>query len=537
MEDHIDVILELYNEWFSNKKWWFNKNKENDIILANKYFKYVKNIKINENGTTKYLIGLIILLDQIPRHYNRVCDDNDRSDVDYYTRLACNISDKFVMNDTNDILPYEWCFILLPYRHIYNSDKITEIINFIICKLKSDEISLEDKNVYKIFLYNTCNKIYKYNTKNQLDTNIINTDIDDNFDNILDYIPTSDRLDFTINSQIDTVFKKEVRDITGENIIVSLSGGVDSCLALYLLVKYLPNNNIVAVHINYNNRSECDLEEKYIDFFCNKMGVKLWTRKIVEISRNDCHLNGLRDIYETLTKNIRFDTYYQVINKINNNGHRTLVVLGHNKDDCFENIITNISSKKNYENLCGMHINSVIENINIWRPLLTIPKKDIIEYAMNSNIGFFKDSTPKWSMRGKIRDIIRPSLENINPSITTSFFTLSTYIENNNKLVDTYIIPNLLKKFKDDLSAEFEINELIEDINIWIKLFKTKIFDNNYSLSHKSIYEYVEFIKRFKCKFADFRVNKKHTFVLKKNISAIFYKTNSETVSVSFLHS
>ena len=30
------------------------------------------------------------------------------------------------------------------------------------------------------------------------------------------------------------------------------------------------------------------------------------------------------------------------------------VFLGHNKDDCFENIITNIINKKNYENLSGM---------------------------------------------------------------------------------------------------------------------------------------------------------------------------------------
>ena len=44
---------------------------------------------------------------------------------------------------------------------------------------------------------------------------------------------------------------------------------------------------------------------------------------------------------------------------------RTYVLLGHNKDDCFENILTNISNKSNYDNLSGMQILKEIEKIKV----------------------------------------------------------------------------------------------------------------------------------------------------------------------------
>ena len=129
---------------------------------------------------------------------------------------------------------------------------------------------------------------------------------------------------------------------------------------------------------------------------------------------------------------------------------RTYVLLGHNKDDCFENILTNISNKSNYDNLSGMQILKEIEEIMMWRPFLNIEKKYIIEYANTNNIQYLYDSTPEWSVRGKIRDKIKPAFlklknnEDIEEdSIIDAFFDLKEYISNTQNIFNELIINNL----------------------------------------------------------------------------------------------
>ena len=130
----------------------------------------------------------------------------------------------------------------------------------------------------------------------------------------------------------------------------------------------------------------------------------------------------------------------------------TIVLLGHNKDDCFENIITNITNRNNYDNLCGMEILKKIDEINFWRPMLNVEKKDIINFAHINNIPYLCDSTPEWSVRGKIRDKLRHILKNLNNNKLdgenidniNAFFTLSEHITESNHIINDVIIKNLL---------------------------------------------------------------------------------------------
>ena len=59
-----------------------------------------------------------------------------------------------------------------------------------------------------------------------------------------------------------------------EPLIISLSGGVDSMVILYILKKIF-NKNIIAGHINYKNREETDKEEEFLKDYCEFLDVKL----------------------------------------------------------------------------------------------------------------------------------------------------------------------------------------------------------------------------------------------------------------------
>jgi tRNA(Ile)-lysidine synthase TilS/MesJ len=57
--------------------------------------------------------------------------------------------------------------------------------------------------------------------------------------------------------------------------------------------------------------------------------------------------------------------------------------------------------------------------VQIWRPLLEVPKTNIIDFALRYGIPFTYDSTPAWSERGQLRDHVIPALTDYIPGLIT----------------------------------------------------------------------------------------------------------------------
>jgi len=511
------ILNELYDEWFSNRDYWFSKNSKIDVYLCDKYYKYIestsyiyesykKNPLFFDNKT---IIAYIILLDQISRHFKRVYDTN--IDIVEFSRKAVNFSNILLYNNKRDIFTIdELSFIYLPYRHLKDIDKIYEIISIYIELY--EKANTEDKLKCRRYLQATLNNIYK-------DINLLSMKINKRVKSweyinkdILDPRCLEDnKIVSVVSPIIYENMRNEIEKLKdGSTIIVSLSGGVDSMVALYLC-KYIKDTynsnkikNIIAIHINYNNRTHSGDELDFVNYYCNKLGIKLYLRTIKEISRNNCLHNGLRDLYEDITKNIRYDMY-----RLNIKNDRTYILLGHNKDDCFENVITNISNKSNYNNLCGMEVLKEIEGMMFWRPLLSIEKRHILDCANINKIPYLYDSTPAWSVRGKIRDTVRPSLlllknnEGIEDnSIIDSFFYLRDYIANTQDIFNELIIKNLISKIKymdaensRKYITEYSKTEMLSLKYIVIaKIFFSKL---NIRYSHKAIKDFCEYIGTF----------------------------------------
>lgn len=514
----LSKLNELYNEWFSNKDYWFSKNSKIDVYLCDKYYKYIditKNIYENyKNNMCSYedktIIACIILLDQISRHFKRVYDNN--IDIIDLSRKAVNFSNILLLQDScrdNRFTIDELSFIYLPYRHLKDIDKIYEIISIYIELY--EKADAEDKLKCRRYLQATLNNIYKDINILSMKNSIRVKSWDNINKSILDPRCIGDsKMAAMVCPIIHENMRNEIDKLKdGSTIIVSLSGGVDSMVALYLC-KYIKDTynprkikNIIAVHINYNNRDHSGDELDFVNYYCNKLDVKLYFRTIKEISRNNCLHNGLRDLYEDITKKIRYDMYRL---NIKNNSDNTYILLGHNKDDCFENVITNISNKSNYNNLCGMEVLKEIEGMMFWRPLLNIEKRHIIDCANINNIPYLYDSTPAWSVRGKIRDSVRPSLLHLknnegieDNSIIDSFFYLRDYIANTQDIFNELIINNMISKIKcvnADNSrkyiAEYSKTELSSLKYIVIaKIFFDKL---NIKYSHKAIKDFCEYI-------------------------------------------
>jgi tRNA(Ile)-lysidine synthetase-like protein len=218
-------------------------------------------------------------------------------------------------------------------------------------------------------------------------------------------------------------------------LCVSLSGGVDSMVLLRALREYqlktkfyktIKQFHLKAVHVNYNNRSDCDKEVDFVVNYCDSIGVPIEVRHITEMKRVR---DRSRHEYEEFTRKARFEMYRK---------QECAILIGHNFDDTVENIISNVASKKKYDNLFGMSKQHEEDGVTVLRPLLDVPKKDIYEYATAMNVPHLPDSTPEWSRRGKLRDHVIPALERCEPQFIRGLVHLAEHLRKENERMLLY---------------------------------------------------------------------------------------------------
>jgi tRNA(Ile)-lysidine synthase TilS/MesJ/uncharacterized protein (DUF924 family) len=228
------------------------------------------------------------------------------------------------------------------------------------------------------------------------------------------------------------------------SVIVSLSGGVDSMVIASVLAHLqkscgYPHLNVIAVHIDYGNRPESGAEADFVRRYCEgTLNIQFFCRRIDEVMRGVT----ARDDYERIAREIRYSSYKDaiavarrdtsttsLIGRPTDNGNHSHddgddndsttplpeigVMLGHHRGDLRENVLSNAHKGCGPLDLSGMTAISKNDGVIIYRPLLLLEKSFILEYAHKFGIPYFKDTTPHWSTRGKLRNKLLPLLEEI----------------------------------------------------------------------------------------------------------------------------
>ena len=233
------------------------------------------------------------------------------------------------------------------------------------------------------------------------------------------------------NEPLVTTINNFCNKTPSKTFIVSLSGGVDSMVVISI-IHYL-GYNVIAAHINYNNRPETILEEQFLDEWCKFNEIKLYKKVITNIKR----ATTKRSDYETITKMIRIEFYKEILKKENSD----VIILGHHKDDIIENIFANVCRGRNILDLAVIQEHTVLSNINIARPMLDYYKQTILDFAKKYQIPYFKDTTPDWSVRGKYRNQIYPLIEDtFTKTIKNNLIYLSEQSSQWNQLINNEII-------------------------------------------------------------------------------------------------
>ena len=313
----------------------------------------------------------------------------------------------------------------------------------------------------------------------------------------------------------DTIFieiiKKNIQKLS-EPFIVSLSGGVDSMVILYIIKKIL-NKKVIAIHINYNNRSESINEEKYLCNYCKELDI------VFECINLDVKMSDIRrSSYELYTTKMRYSFYNETIEKYSGNS----ILLGHHKDDQIENIFHNFIQNKKLFNLKAIDLFGNRNEVNICRPLIDFYKIEIYSFANLHNIPYFNDTTPSWSTRGLFRKIIQPALEQSYYNPKQNILNVNNELNDWSDIIDTFIISPIMNEIKwNDKSIEFCFKKLIKQKQVlWMEIIK-RIY-HKYSMncpSNKSIYNLINNLHDG----TKIRLTKKSTSIIYKHNIIIYF--------------
>ena len=136
--------------------------------------------------------------------------------------------------------------------------------------------------------------------------------------------------------------------------------------------------------------------------------------------------------------------------------------------------------------LSVMHEINTVNGVNIARPFLDHPKKDIYDLAHNFMIPYFLDTTPDWSNRGKMRrkklgiyGITLVILAGLFQLITLSLDQVVIQLEEDNRIISDKISKkNKEKEFA--LENNRRIGEIIRSSHFQSLIISSFDFENQY---------------------------------------------------------
>lgn len=211
-----------------------------------------------------------------------------------------------------------------------------------------------------------------------------------------------------LEKKILETLKKYIKN--NDTVVAGISGGPDSMFLLHFLEK-IPAKKIIA-HINHKLRKEADKEEKFVKEFVETLRKKTDKISFHSIKKEIKKFSQkLKTGLEETGRKIRYDYFKKLAKKYK----AKFIITAHHADDNLETIIINFVRGASLQGLAGIQ---ELEN-NIFRPLLNITKKNILEYLKLKRIPFKQDKTNKDKKyaRNFIRHEIIPKLKKLNPNL------------------------------------------------------------------------------------------------------------------------
>ena len=244
-----------------------------------------------------------------------------------------------------------------------------------------------------------------------------------------------------------------------DRVLVCVSGGPDSIFLLHSM-RYLSKElgvKLFTAHLDHGLRpSQSKREKKFVDHVSSSLGIKNFS-KSVKIKKT----KGLS--VEEASRKIRYVFFKKTAKK----NRLNKIATGHTSDDNAESVLMRVLKGSSIKGLGGIPVSRQDGNVTYVRPLLTIEKKEILNYLKKHGHAFAVDKTNFQDIyfRNCVRNKIIPYLSRFNPQLKRSLSNLGLTIA-----VDSNYIQRqkqhygrLFKKRKPGLVADVKKMKKIDE--------------------------------------------------------------------------
>jgi len=268
------------------------------------------------------------------------------------------------------------------------------------------------------------------------------------------------------------------RVVPSRPLLIGYSGGPDSKALLYLLLqcrRFFPLDLHVA-HIDHGWRNESakeadkirgEIDFLQLPFYLKSLSLKDFRRANLEEQGRRYRLQFFEKIYSQI-------------------GAQALL-LGHHANDQSETVLKRVFEGASLYSLSGLAAENTLQGMQIWRPLLSTEKKQILQWLSERNIDHFEDPTNRSLkfLRGKMRQELFPML---SASFGKEFATNLCRLGEESKELKAYF-QDLNKVILDSVeSSQIDLNSFLPMPTIRLKfLLKEWLEREKISISRQII--------------------------------------------------
>ena len=183
-----------------------------------------------------------------------------------------------------------------------------------------------------------------------------------------------------------------------EPVLLGLSGGPDSILLFYKLLE--ENISFIVAHIDHGWREKSSDECLFLSSLCKKHQVPFYYKVLRSLPKKNLEEEGRRE---------RLCFFKKVYEKEN----CKQLLLGHHKTDRVETVLKKILEGSSLAKLNSFKTLTQLYGMEVYRPLLSWTKEEILQYLKKKKITYFIDETNEDTkfLRARMRVEIIPFLE------------------------------------------------------------------------------------------------------------------------------
>lgn len=162
-------------------------------------------------------------------------------------------------------------------------------------------------------------------------------------------------------------------------ILVGLSGGMDSMLLITLLNEQIDSKRIQAVHINHGLSDNADRWQQFCEDYCRQIGVKLYSDKVQLVVSGE----GI----EAAARAARYAVFEKRLKKDG------LLFLAHHADDQVETVLYRLLRGSGSRGLAGMPEFRTLGLGQLIRPFLSYTKQALQDEAVDRDLKWIEDES------------------------------------------------------------------------------------------------------------------------------------------------